>query len=164
MVSMIRSDAPRGATVESVTKLTCLTLDRETFINMLGPLEQLMQREKSVAVVTQRLQKLLTKGGPARVPAEVVIRRKRRGALKLDLPDSAVSEYCSLAVICVPGGLRSRFVETNKHGQDLSDSLLFLSCRVKRPASPCCRWGRLGDRACARPPGRGSGAEENWRR
>ena len=38
------------ATVEAYTKLVCLTLKRETFTEILGPLEQLMSREKSPQV------------------------------------------------------------------------------------------------------------------
>eukprot|EP00887_Chlorella_sp_A99_P002633 scaffold6.g2633.t1 len=52
----------------AVTPVTCLTLDRRTFVEVLGPLEQLMQREKSPAA----------KGGPSRVAAEVVVKRRRR--------------------------------------------------------------------------------------
>jgi cGMP-dependent protein kinase 2 len=38
------------ATVEAYTKLVCLTLKRDTFTEILGPLEQLMTREKSAQV------------------------------------------------------------------------------------------------------------------
>jgi cGMP-dependent protein kinase 2 len=58
--------------------LVCLTLDRATFTAVLGPLQQLMSREKSPAVVTQRLMRLQSRGGPSRVPAEVLVRRQRR--------------------------------------------------------------------------------------
>lgn len=67
-----------GASVEAVTALVCLTLDRGTFTAVLGPLQQLMSREKSPAVTAQRLMKLQSRGGPSRVPAEVMVRRKRR--------------------------------------------------------------------------------------
>ena len=40
----------RQATVEAVSKLVCLTLDRDTFVEILGPLEQIMAREKSAQV------------------------------------------------------------------------------------------------------------------
>ena len=60
----------------------CLTLDRATFTAVLGPLQQLMSREKSAAVVTQRLMKLQSRGGPSRVPAEVLVRRRRRSKSK----------------------------------------------------------------------------------
>lgn len=76
------SDEPRGASVEAVTSLVCLTLDRATFTAVLGPLQQLMSREKSPAVVTQRLMKLQSRGGPSRVPAEVMVRRRRRSRSK----------------------------------------------------------------------------------
>lgn len=72
----------RGASVEAVTPLVCLTLDRATFTAVLGPLQQLMSREKSAAVVTQRLMKLQSRGGPSRVPAEVLVRRRRRSKSK----------------------------------------------------------------------------------
>lgn len=60
----------RTATVESVTKLVCLVLDRRTFIAILGPLEHIMQREKSSQVVAQRLMKLQVLPPVLRVFAE----------------------------------------------------------------------------------------------
>jgi hypothetical protein len=57
--------------VEAQTRLICLTLRREVFVDILGPLEQLMTREKSPQVITQRLLKLQTKGTPTHMPAEV---------------------------------------------------------------------------------------------
>lgn len=71
-----------GATVEATAPLTCLTLDRATFTAVLGPLQQLMSREKSAAVTAQRLMKLQSRGGPSRVPAEVLVRRRRRSKSK----------------------------------------------------------------------------------
>jgi cGMP-dependent protein kinase 2 len=69
----------RMATVEAYTKLVCLTLKRETFIDILGPLEQLMSREKSKEVTAQRMAKLQPKAvGAHRLPAEVLIRRKKK--------------------------------------------------------------------------------------
>lgn len=86
LLSMLRmrdlGDGCRGASVEAVTSLVCLTLDRATFTAVLGPLQQLMSREKSPAVVTQRLMKLQARGGPSRVPAEVMVRRRRRSKSK----------------------------------------------------------------------------------
>ena len=61
----------RIASVEAQTKLICLTLRRDVFVEILGPLEQLMTREKSPQVITQRLLKLATKGTPTHMPAEV---------------------------------------------------------------------------------------------
>ena len=72
----------RGATVEATSPLVCLTLDRATFTAVLGPLQQLMSREKSAAVTAQRLMKLQSRGGPSRVPAEVMVRRRRRSRSK----------------------------------------------------------------------------------
>ena len=57
------------ASVEAQTRLVCLTLRREVFVEILGPLEQLMTREKSPQVITQRLLKLQTT--PTHMPAEV---------------------------------------------------------------------------------------------
>lgn len=68
--------------MEAVSALVCLTLGRATFTAVLGPLQQLMSREKSPAVVTQRLMKLQSRGGPSRVPAEVMVRRRRRSKSK----------------------------------------------------------------------------------
>lgn len=59
--------------MEAQTKLICLTLRREVFVEILGPLEQLMTREKSPQVITQRLLKLQTKGTPTHMPAEVCL-------------------------------------------------------------------------------------------
>ncbi|GBF87745.1 cyclic nucleotide dependent kinase [Raphidocelis subcapitata] len=76
-------DAPRIATVVAHTRLSCLALGREDFVNMLGPLQRLMEREKSPQVIAQRLNRLATfkRHGAAhgRAPAEVLIRRRRRG-------------------------------------------------------------------------------------
>ncbi len=40
----------RAASVEALTQLTCLTLQRDRFVEILGPLEQIMAREKSPQV------------------------------------------------------------------------------------------------------------------
>lgn len=79
--------APRIATVQAHTALTCLALGRDDFVRMLGPLQKLMEREKSPQVVAQRLSKLATfrrhhhgaAGGPGRAPAEVLLKRRRGG-------------------------------------------------------------------------------------
>ncbi len=71
------TSAPRTASVIAVTRLVCLTLDRENFISVLGPLEQLMAREKSPHVVGARLMKLASQGGPSRQQAMVHIKRRR---------------------------------------------------------------------------------------
>ena len=68
---------PRAASVVAVTRLVCLTLDRENFIKLLGPLEDLMAREKSPQVVGARLMKLASRGGPSRQQAMVHIKRRR---------------------------------------------------------------------------------------
>ncbi|GFR45931.1 hypothetical protein Agub_g7393 [Astrephomene gubernaculifera] len=74
------TDEPRMATVEAYTKLICLTLKRETFQEILGPLEQLMAREKSNQVVAQKMAKLQPRGSHVqRPPAEVFIKRKKKG-------------------------------------------------------------------------------------
>jgi hypothetical protein len=60
------------ATVEAYTKLVCLTLKRDTFAEILGPLEQLMAREKSPQIVAQKMAKLQPRGSHVqRPPAEV---------------------------------------------------------------------------------------------
>lgn len=71
------NSAPRTASVVAITRLVCLTLDRENFISLLGPLEQLMAREKSPHVVGARLMKLASRGGPSRQQAMVHIKRRR---------------------------------------------------------------------------------------
>lgn len=61
------SNEPRTASIEAITKLTCLTLNRETFVEILGPLHDLMQRQKSSDAVKSRLALLQTKGAPSQV-------------------------------------------------------------------------------------------------
>ena len=64
--------------MEPITRLVCLVLRRDTFVDILGPLEALMAREKSVAVVAQRLARLQSKGAAPHMPAEVLIKRRKR--------------------------------------------------------------------------------------
>lgn len=66
------SNEPRTATVEAITKLTCLTLNRETFVEILGPLQDLMAREKSDDNTVTRLELLQAKGAPSqtKVPSK----------------------------------------------------------------------------------------------
>lgn len=58
--------------MESVSKVVCLTLDRSTFIAILGPLEHIMQREKSSQVVAQRLMKLQVRRAGGQVVGDSV--------------------------------------------------------------------------------------------
>jgi cGMP-dependent protein kinase 2 len=58
--------------------MICLTLKRDTFTEILGPLEQLMSREKSPQVVAQKMAKLQPRGSSARPAAEVLIKRKKK--------------------------------------------------------------------------------------
>eukprot|EP00210_Caulerpa_lentillifera_P004593 g4383.t1 len=67
---------PRVATVESITVLTCLTLRRETFVELLGPLEDIIIRQKAADVTESRLQLLNNRGAPGNVEAEVRIRKR----------------------------------------------------------------------------------------
>ena len=60
--------------MEAITKLTCLTLKRDTFVDVLGPLQELMRRQKSPEEVASRLMKLEAKGTPSHLPAEVNVR------------------------------------------------------------------------------------------
>uniref|UniRef100_A0A7S3QLD0 cGMP-dependent protein kinase n=1 Tax=Dunaliella tertiolecta TaxID=3047 RepID=A0A7S3QLD0_DUNTE len=69
-------DQPRKATVCVLKRMTVLALDRATFVSVLGPLEALIQREKSPEAVNQRMARLHPKA-PAiykRPTAEVIIR------------------------------------------------------------------------------------------
>lgn len=52
------SDEPRKATVEAKTRVVALVLKRETFTEILGPLKELMEREKSDKAVNVRMGKL----------------------------------------------------------------------------------------------------------
>lgn len=69
-------DEPRKATVRAVTNLVCLSLQRETFIAILGPLQDIMDKEKSAEATSQRMAKLKPKSSAAhrRPTAEVVIK------------------------------------------------------------------------------------------
>ncbi len=51
--------ARSGATVEALTDLTCLSLARERFTELLGPLQDIMAREKSPDVRTSAVLALL---------------------------------------------------------------------------------------------------------
>lgn len=64
------------ATVRAVGRLVVLSLDRTTFVNVLGPLQDIMAKEKSAEAVNQRMAKLKPKGSAAlrRPQAEVVIK------------------------------------------------------------------------------------------
>ena len=60
--ALLKNEA-RMATVIALTKLTVLVLKRNVFTNVLGPLHEIMEREKSDAVVQKRLS-MLVKGHP----------------------------------------------------------------------------------------------------
>lgn len=47
---MFRATAHRQATVKAVSTLVVLTLDRNTFIGIIGPLQDFMAKEKSAEV------------------------------------------------------------------------------------------------------------------
>ncbi|KAG1669908.1 hypothetical protein FOA52_002434 [Chlamydomonas sp. UWO 241] len=59
------NDEPRKATVKAAANLTVLALDRQTFVNVLGPLQDIMAKEKSMDVTNSRMAKLLPKGSAA---------------------------------------------------------------------------------------------------
>ncbi|GIL65139.1 hypothetical protein Vafri_18948 [Volvox africanus] len=69
-------DEPRRATVRALSPLVCLSLDRRTFVAVLGPLQDIMAKEKSPEVVNQRMAKLKPQGSAAhrRPTAEVLIK------------------------------------------------------------------------------------------
>eukprot|EP01026_Neomeris_dumetosa_P082721 TRINITY_DN94946_c0_g1_i4.p1 TRINITY_DN94946_c0_g1~~TRINITY_DN94946_c0_g1_i4.p1 ORF type:complete len:388 (+),score=55.13 TRINITY_DN94946_c0_g1_i4:199-1362(+) len=72
------NDAPRKATVEATTKLTCLTLRRATFNQILGPLSDIMQREKSEDITKQRLGALEKRGTASRSkPGMAIVKRTK---------------------------------------------------------------------------------------
>lgn len=71
------TSTPRAASVVAVTTLVCLTLDRENFKMLLGPLESLMARQKSPQVVGAKLMKLASGGIPSQQQAMVNIKRRR---------------------------------------------------------------------------------------
>uniref|UniRef100_A0A7R9VAH7 cGMP-dependent protein kinase n=1 Tax=Chlamydomonas euryale TaxID=1486919 RepID=A0A7R9VAH7_9CHLO len=69
-------DEPRRATVLAASNLTVLSLDRQTFVNVLGPLQDIMDKEKSTEVTNSRMAKLKPKGSAAmrRPPGTVRIK------------------------------------------------------------------------------------------
>lgn len=70
------NDEPRKATVLAHKKLTVLSLDRTTFVNVLGPLQDIMEKEKSDEIVNQRMAKLKPQSSAIlrRPAADIVIR------------------------------------------------------------------------------------------
>lgn len=64
------------ATVIALTTLKVVRIDRATFRQILGPLEELMKRDKSNQVVFQKMMRLQAKTVNSKIPAEVVIKRK----------------------------------------------------------------------------------------
>jgi len=101
------SDEPRAATIESVTRLICLVLQRATFVEILGPLQALMAREKSHAVVTERMNRLMNKGTPGGARAEVHIKRP-----------SSVTGYESDETVVAMGHLDEVHTLTKQVGKD----------------------------------------------
>eukprot|EP00798_Chlamydomonas_sp_ICE-L_P023624 gene23624-9152_t len=69
-------DEPRKATVKAKTMLTVLSLDRATFVQVLGPLQKIMDQEKSAENTNQRMAKLKPKSSAAvrRPVAEIILR------------------------------------------------------------------------------------------
>lgn len=68
-------DEPRKATVKAVKELTVLSLDRETFVSVLGPYEELMANEKSSETVQSRMAKLHASEHGLRPKAEVMMKK-----------------------------------------------------------------------------------------
>ena len=70
------NDEPRKATVKAGTNLLVLSLDRQTFVDVLGPLQNIMNKEKSPEVTNLRMAKLVPQGSAAhrRPPADVYIK------------------------------------------------------------------------------------------
>jgi len=68
-------EEPRKATVLAATNLTALALDRQTFVNVLGPLQDIMAQEKSTEATTQRMAKLKQHDrSVVRPSAEIIIK------------------------------------------------------------------------------------------
>jgi len=73
--ALLDPSQPRVATVRAVGDhpLVCLALDQKTFTNILGPLSEIMKREKSPAVTEQKLRQ--AEGKPSSAPADVILIR-----------------------------------------------------------------------------------------
>jgi cGMP-dependent protein kinase 2 len=74
------TNEPRGATVTAVQDTTCLSLERGTFVEILGPLDAAMKEAKSDEASATRLALLKPRGSAAaaaRPRANVVIRVRR---------------------------------------------------------------------------------------
>ncbi|GBF90110.1 cyclic nucleotide dependent kinase [Raphidocelis subcapitata] len=59
------SNEPRGATVSAVQDTVCLTLDRDTFVEILGPYDKIMQEVKSDTAAQTRMALLKPRGSAA---------------------------------------------------------------------------------------------------
>lgn len=75
--ALLRSE-PRTATVVAHTDVTCLMLGRHQFTELLGPLENIMNRDKSQEVTKQKLDKLDINNTGGGERAEVVLRRLKK--------------------------------------------------------------------------------------
>ncbi|KAI8470474.1 MAG: kinase-like domain-containing protein [Monoraphidium minutum] len=59
------SNEPRGATVAAVQETVCLTLDRDTFVEILGPMDDIMAEAKSAKASMARMARLKPRGSAA---------------------------------------------------------------------------------------------------
>jgi cGMP-dependent protein kinase 2 len=76
------SNEPRAATVSAVQESVCLTLDRDTFVEILGPLDKVMAEAKSETASQQRMALLKPRGSAAaaaRPRADVLLQVKAGG-------------------------------------------------------------------------------------
>ncbi len=77
------SNEPRGATVTAVLDTTCLVLDRDTFVELLGPLDAVMKEEKSAANSALRMGLLKPRGARPRAEVLVNVKTASRGYVKV---------------------------------------------------------------------------------
>jgi len=116
-------DEPRKATVKAVTQLVTLTLDRQTFIAVLGPLQDIMAKEKSAEVVSQRMAKLKPQGSAAmrRPPADVILKYPASSAAAAAAASSGTPLSPSLLSQVVCQGHLDEVMELKRGGQKLSE-------------------------------------------
>ncbi|KAI8464570.1 MAG: kinase-like domain-containing protein [Monoraphidium minutum] len=95
------SNEPRGATVAAVQETVCLTLGRDTFVEILGPMDKIMAEAKSETASQQRMALLKPRGSAAaaaRPRSDIRIRvRQPGGASRLVIATGHLDEVQELA-------------------------------------------------------------------
>lgn len=94
------SNEPRGATVTAVHETVTLSVDRDTFVEILGPMDEIMKEAKSETASQQRMALLKPRGSAAaaaRPRADVRIRVRSGGGANLVVASGHLDEVQELA-------------------------------------------------------------------